>query len=164
MRQRAAGTRRLVSGEASPGATASTEYLRLLTMAAEARGLAPAKILSAAGLEPAILERRGARVAIEPVRRAWGEAVRRLGDPLFGLHAAEALSFGSLDMLDYLARNSRTAGEAIQQIAHYMPLMTDAGRVWLVVDGNEARLRHWAAGAVPYVSEMMAALFARRTR
>jgi AraC-like DNA-binding protein len=137
--------------------------LRLLAWAVEARGLHASTILSGAGIEPGLLGRRGARVPIERARRAWVEAARRLDDSAFGLRAAGALGFGSLDLIDYLARHSATAGEAIAEAVRYMPLMTDAGRVWLVVEGREARLRHHAPGAIPYVSEMMVAVFARRS-
>jgi AraC-like DNA-binding protein len=154
--------------DAPPGpparGTVSAEYLRMLAYAAEARGLAPAEIFSSEGIDPTILDRRGARVAMEPVSRAWDQIVRRLQDPLFGLQLVETLPFGAGDILDYLVRSSGTAGEAMRLLIRYAPLMSDADHLALNVSGREARVMFRTAGDVPHTCEMIVGLFARRSR
>ncbi len=146
------------------GASASSEYLAMVAVGAEACGLAPAKIFRSVGIDPLILQRRGARVAIAPVARAWRTIHERLRDPLFGLRLAEMIPFGAADILDYLLRNCATAGEMLAQLGRFAPLMNDADRLDLSVSGPDARMRLRTAGDVPSTCEMVAALLARRSR
>jgi AraC-like DNA-binding protein len=136
----------------------------MLAGAAEARGLAPGKIFASVGIDPIILGQRGARVAMEPVSRAWEQMLRRLSDPHFGLRLVETLPFGTGDLLDYLLRSCPTAGEALHQLLRFAPLMNDADQLGLVISGNQARVRIRTAGDVPSTCEMVAGLFARRSR
>jgi AraC-like DNA-binding protein len=146
------------------GGTVSAEYLRLIGWAAEARGLVPAQVFGAAGIDPAVLAQRGTRVSIGPVSRAWEQIVQRLGDPLFGLRLVEALPFGSGDILDYLLRSSATVAQALQGLVRFAPLMNDADHLTFMMSGDEARLRFRTSGDVPYTCEMVAGIFARRAR
>lgn len=165
MRQRVHSSRHKPADGPSPdGRTASAEYLRVLAWAAEAEGLAPAKIFASVGIEPRVLDQRGTRVAMEPVFRAWDQIVGKLRDPFFGLRLAEALPFGSADLLDYLLRSSDTTSDALEQLVRYAPLMNDFDRLSFAVSGNEARVRFLTAGDRPYTCEMLIGLFARRSR
>ena len=131
----------------------------------EAQGLSPAKIFAAVGIDPGILGQRGTRVAIAPIIRAWEQIVGRLKDPLSGLRLADALPFGTGDILDYLLRSAATAGDALRVLARYAaPLMNDADHMALMVSGDEARMRFGSAGNVPYTCEVIGGIFARRAR
>jgi AraC-like DNA-binding protein len=136
----------------------------MLAMATEARGLAPSRIFASSGIDPTVLERRGARVALAPVSRAWDQIVQRLDDPLFGLQLVDMVPFGAGDLLDYLVRSSATIGQALEQLVRYAPLMNDADRFTLEVSGHQARMRFHTTGNRPYNREMLFGLFARRSR
>jgi AraC-like DNA-binding protein len=146
------------------GGTASTTYLRILAWAAEWQGLAPHKILREATIDPAALDRREARVPMASALRAWDHIVGELRDPFIGLRLVETLSFGSGDILDYLLRSSANAGEALQQLVRYAPLMNDVDRLGMQVAGREARVRFRTAGDLAYTCELIAGIFARRAR
>jgi AraC-like DNA-binding protein len=147
-----------------PAATVSSEYLRLFAGAAEARGLDVGPIFVASGIDPAIPGRRGARVAAGAAEEAWKRTTERLHDPLFGLTMAEAIPFGAMNLLDFLALSSANVGEGLEHVARYSPLMGDAERLTLTVSGNEARFGFDHINEVPYPIEMIVGIFARRAR
>jgi len=113
-------------GGRGSGGTFSAEYLRMLAMATDLRGLTAAPIFSAAGIDPAVLEQRGARVAAAPVIRAWQQIMQRLNDPQFGLRYVDAQPFGTADLLDYLLRSSATLRDALQSLVRYASLLSAA--------------------------------------
>jgi AraC-like DNA-binding protein len=164
MRQSVLRTRHDTPVDSGAGGTASTAYLRILAWAAEWRGLSPTKILREATIDPAALERREARVPMASALRVWDQIVGQLRDPSVGLCLVQTLSFGSSDLLDYLLRASANAGEALQQLVRYAPLMNDVDRVSMQVSGNEARVRFRTARDLPYTCELIAGIFARRSR
>jgi AraC-like DNA-binding protein len=156
---------RLSRQPAAGGHTVSAAYLRMLSWGAEAQGLAVRRILADAGVDAGVLDQRGARVPIQPVARAWEQIVERLGDPLVGLRLADSLPFGTGDVLDYLARSSATTEQSLEVIVRYAaPLMNDSDQIALVLLGKEARMRIRTAGDVPYTTELVTGLFARRSR
>ncbi|HVZ87448.1 MAG TPA: AraC family transcriptional regulator [Polyangia bacterium] len=144
--------------------TVSTEYLRLMALGMETCGLSLAPIFAATGIDPAILDRRGARVPHEPVEQVWAMAAEQLGDPSCGLAMVEALPFGAGDLLDYLILSSATVADALTKLTRYEPLLCDSDRSRVVVSGNLASIRFGSAHALPYPREMVVGLFARRSR
>jgi AraC-like DNA-binding protein len=157
-------SRRLPVEPSHTGGSVSSAYLGMVAFGAEARGLAPAKIFRSVGIDPQILQRRGARVGIATVARAWGAIHERLGDPLFGLALVEMIPFGAADILDYLLRNCATAGESLELLCRFAPLMNDADGISLAVSGQDARLRLRTDSQVPSTCELVIGLIARRTR
>lgn len=145
-------------------ATVSSEYLRLLTAGAEARGLDIAPIFAAAEIDPAILGKRGERVSAVRAAEVWKRATRRLGDPLFGLTLAEAIPLGAINLIDYLVLSSADVGDGLGRVARYSPLMSDAEHLTLTVDGNEARFRFHNGNGIPFPIEMIVGIFTRRAR
>src|SRR6187401_1644542 len=93
--------------------TVSSEYLRVFSGGAEARGLDVAPILAASGIDRAILGRRGARVCAGAAAEAWERTTQRLGDPLFGLTLAESMPLGALSLIDYLVLSSADVGQGL---------------------------------------------------
>ncbi len=142
----------------------SSEYLGMISYGAELRGLAPAKIFRSVGIDPAVLERRGARVGFEPVPRMWKAMGDRLRDPVFGLGLAEVMPFGAADLIEYLLRNCATVGEALTMMVRYTPLLIDADRQSLTVSGREARLQLRTGTDVPAAAELFAGLVMRRSQ
>ena len=150
--------------ELGRNATVSSEYLRLLTSAAESRGLDVGPILSASGIDRAILGRRGARVGARAVADVWKRTAVRLGDPLFGLTVADAIPMGAMSLMDYLVMSSADVGDALSRVTRYAPLMSDAERLTLTVHGHEARFRCHSKNEVPHVTEMIIGIFLQRAR
>ncbi|HXJ20519.1 MAG TPA: AraC family transcriptional regulator ligand-binding domain-containing protein [Polyangia bacterium] len=146
------------------GGTVSTEYLRLIQVGTDTRGLSLAPLLSASGINPAVLQQRGARVLHESVERIWGEIAEQLGDPLFGLKLADEIPFGSADLLDYLVLSSANVQDALHKVIRYTPLLCDADRSAIVVSGELASMRMRTPGLLPYPRELAIGLFARRSR
>jgi AraC-like DNA-binding protein len=136
----------------------------MLAWGMEAQGLAPPAVFAAAGVDPAVLGQRGARIPIEPVVRTWEQIVRRFDDPLVGLRLAEALPFGTSDILDYLVRSTGTVEQALRTVARYVaPLIISSDQMALVMSGNEARMRI-RTGGLPQMRELSIGIFARRSR
>src|SRR5205814_7066288 len=80
------------------------------------------------------------RLAFETVGELWEGAAAATGDPSLGVHVAEALPKGSLDIIEYLGAGSCTLGEAYQRIAHYIRLYFDGSDVRLIVEPRRARI------------------------
>jgi AraC-like DNA-binding protein len=104
------------------------------------------------------------RVPIRVLREAWGRAVRETGDELLGLHLAEQLPPGSLDIIDYLTRSAPTLGAAFEHFIRYGALLANAGQLGFSVEQGEARFHHHAAGAVAGISQLLLALVLVRAR
>src|SRR5579871_2459606 len=164
MRQSMFNSRHSVSPPPAGGGTVSTEYLRLMEVGAQIRGLPFVSLLSASGINPAILEQRGARVLHDSVERVWSQIAEQLGDPLFGLKLADDIPFGAADMLDYLVLSSSTVEDALHKLIRYTPLLCDADRSTVVVSGDVASMRFRQPGLLPYPRELAIGLFARRSR
>jgi AraC-like DNA-binding protein len=148
----------------STAPTVSSEYLKLFAAGAEARGLDVESTFAASGIDPAVLRRRGARVASSVVGEAWKLAVDRLGDPHFGLTLVDTLPFGTAALMDYIVLSSADAGDGLSRVVRYAPLMSTSEPLTLTMRGNEARMRLHGANTTPYAMELLMALFARRSR
>jgi AraC-like DNA-binding protein len=148
----------------APGATVSSEYLRLLAMGAEGRGLNLAPIFASSGIDPAVLNRRGARVGIRAVDRVWTQLSSRIDDRLFGLRMIETIPFGAGDLMDYVIRTSANVREALQNTLRCAPLLSTADHLQLVVSGNQASMRIHTVRDQPQPIELIASMFAERAR
>lgn len=134
----------------------------------ERQGHDPGEILRRAGLSLAELTSSGARVPHERVMRFWELAVEQTGDRQLGLHVAQEVEPGVMDLIEYLARCSRTLGEALARTSAYFRLLHD--RVEFVVEeqGEQAVLRNLVppglATAPAYVENALASaiVMARR--
>jgi AraC-like DNA-binding protein len=81
------------------------------------------------------------RVPGSQVERLWALAVERTGDPLVGLHMAEAYSPGALDILGYVVLSCRTVGEVLDRLSRYAPLLNDGLRIDVEREGGVAYCR-----------------------
>jgi AraC-like DNA-binding protein len=151
-------------GAGSAGATVSSEYLRMLALGAEGRGLNLAPILASSAIDVSVLSQRGARVSVRAVDRVWNQINARLRDPGFGLRLVEILPFGTADLMDYLVRSSANAGAALETVSRYAALMSDAERLAVVVSGDEASFRFHTPRRNPHAVELIMGLFAQRSR
>src|SRR5262245_38324414 len=129
-------------------ATASAEFLRMLGHVSRGAGLRPEAIWSGSGISASVIQQSGMRLPLSVARRAWREAGRQSGDPCFGLHAAERLGVGALDLLDYITRSAPTLGEAFARLIRYRHLLVDERDLSLTISGKHARFTHRSSGAV----------------
>ena len=108
----------------------------------ERHGFAPGELLPRAGLRLADLTHPGSRVPHAAAMRLWELAVQRSGERALGLHVAHEVEPGAMDLIEYLARCSRTHGESLDRTSACFALLHD--RVSFVVerDGESAVLRN----------------------
>jgi len=154
----------LNSRHADERPTVSSDWLRLVAVAAEARGLDVTPIFAASGVDTSVLANRGARVCAAAAQEASRRTMGRLSDPLFELTLDEAIPLGALSMTDYLVISSADVGEAMRRIVRYAPLISDGERLILTADGHEVRFRCVSEHGLPHITEMVIGLFALRAR
>jgi AraC-like DNA-binding protein len=83
-----------------------------------------------------------ARLSASAADAIWAAAYARVGDPHLALHAAEQLPFGVYKVVDFLAANSATVGEAMTRIAAYFAIVDPRGVLEIVGEGPvELRMR-----------------------
>ncbi|WP_438041613.1 AraC family transcriptional regulator ligand-binding domain-containing protein [Sorangium sp. So ce128] len=148
----------------APAQSAFSDFVLLLLSAAPKLGLPIDAVLRDATLPPGALRQRGLPISLSAARKIWSSAEQLSGNPLLGLHAAEQLEVGSLDLLDYLTRSSSSFGAALDRVVRFAPLVADAGVLSLQVTGRRAHFRHVSPDGVPAVADLIVSLMVLRTR
>ncbi|AUX24076.1 AraC family transcriptional regulator [Sorangium cellulosum] len=136
----------------------------LLVAAAPKLGLPIEAVLQNAVLPPAALRQRGLPISLSVARQIWASAERMSGDRVLGLHAAEELEIGALDILDYLTRSCRSFGEAVHRVIRFSPLLASGGVLSFQVTGRRAHFRHLSQDGVPAVAQLIVSLMVLRAR
>jgi AraC-like DNA-binding protein len=88
-------------------------------------------------------------------------SIKKSGDPALGLHAAELIEPGDLDVVEYAARHCPTARDGIQCSARLVRLLDESMEVELVEEGDFAHWRFFRSSAVPEppgIAEFMVAV------
>src|SRR5262249_59958698 len=65
------------------------------------------------------------RVDETAAEAAWRLAVTLTGDDALGVHVAESLPRGALDLVEYALRSSPTLGDGLERLARYGRLLSD---------------------------------------
>jgi AraC-like DNA-binding protein len=78
------------------------------------------------------------RVTEAAAETAWRLAATLTGDDALGVHVAESLPRGALDLIEYALRSSPSLGDGLDRLARYGRLMSD--RVAVRSHRNEQRL------------------------
>jgi AraC-like DNA-binding protein len=139
----------------------------LLADYVKAQGHDPAPILQLAGIKGRDLKDPDVRVPETASREAWRLAMTSVKDEAIGLHVAQWLPRGSLDLVEYAFRTSATLGDGLDRLARYGRLINDrlAGHVLregpgvrFLVDVADARPLH------PQRTELSIALALRMAR
>lgn len=139
---------------------------RALLDACARLGLDTAKILEAAGLDPATLQDPDARIPVEQVDALWQKAYALSNDPNLALHAIEVVPFGAYRVVDFLATTAPTIGAALAKVSDYFPLINAVVRLPYslgereVIVGLEAPSRP-STITRPYAEYTLAAVFLR---
>lgn len=108
-------------------------------------GVSPPEILGAVGLDPALLSDPDGYLLRGQELRLWDEAVRRTGDPDFGLHLAEWVARvpeDHFDVLTFAVRSSPTLSAHYRLAGRYMRLIHEGVYLTLEEKGDEGRLVH----------------------
>jgi AraC-like DNA-binding protein len=134
----------MASGEARRDRRASMSSRLILPIVThlERTGHAPGELLRGAGLSLAEIASPGARVPHDRAMRFWELAVAATGDRQLGLHVAQQVEPGVMDLIEYLARCSRTLGESLARTSAYFRLLHDRVEFQVELEGEQAILRN----------------------
>src|SRR5215510_6252598 len=116
---------------------ATTGLLETITSA----GANPDQILSALGLDRAVLSNPEDFISCSTFARLLEEAARATGDPCFGLHFGERYNLKNIGPLTYVVLNSPTIAVADQHVARYLKLYNQAAKVFFTVDFRRIKLQ-----------------------
>lgn len=109
------------------------------------RGLAQDQVVRAARLDPVWLNTPPERLPASAMERLWAAAEQLTGDTDLGLHSAEGYNPGALGILGYVLLSCATAGQALDRLARYAPLLNEGLQVQLLTDGEQTLCRFGAA-------------------
>lgn len=148
-------------------ATACIKAIRACVLAAGKAGMSPAEVARRLEFDAAILTDPHARVSHALFVRAWEELPGLVGDPAFGLHAAELAGCMPMNVVDYVCAQVPTLRDAIGRLLRYQRLYLDDVELALATADKEAtvtmRLRATAC-APRHFSEYLMATWTLRTR
>jgi AraC-like DNA-binding protein len=95
-------------------------------------------------LEKKYLPTQVPEVSLPELGAILSDASKELGDPLFGLHAALAMTRGSYGLLEFGLRSAPTLRIAMEQLGTYGALINPLVRWSTEPDGDELSLHHRA--------------------
>ena len=115
------------------------------------------------GLAGRDLDDPDVRIADASAADAWHLAEQITGDDSIGLHMAQSIPAGALDILEYAFRSSPTVGAGLDQLARYVRAVIDrAAARFDIVD--DALAVTWVKPAEPHRVEFAFALIVRMAR
>jgi AraC-like DNA-binding protein len=106
--------------------TVLTVSSRALVTACARLGVDTDALLSEVGVSRQTLDDPDARLPSAQAGELWTKAYRLSGDPVLSLHAAENCPLGAYKVIDYMAANARTVGEAFVYSSRYFKLVNTA--------------------------------------
>jgi AraC-like DNA-binding protein len=112
--------------------TVLTVSSRAVVTACHGLGLDTDLLLRSADIERVVIDDPDARLPAAQVGTLWAKAYELSGDPVLSLHAAEACPVGAYKVIDYMAANAATVGEAFHFSSRYFGLINTA--VMLPID------------------------------
>lgn len=107
----------------------------------ERKGVPTADAMRESAIDVRIPSQPDDRASGSQVERLWDLAVRRLNDPLIGLHMAEGYNPGTLDILGYVVLSCSTVGDVLDRFARYVRVLNDGMRVEVVRERSVAFCR-----------------------
>ena len=103
------------------------------------------------------------RVADASAAEAWHLAQQITGDDAIGLHMAQSIPAGALDILEYAFRSSPTVGSGLDQLARYVRAVIDRAGAEFDILGDAPAVT-WVKPAEPHRVEFAFALIVRMAR
>ena len=134
-------------------------YVGAIVHALEARGIATADILNAAGMSQMPSNDPLIRVPLTSVRQLLASAVELTNDPYFGLYAANFLHASNLHALGYAMTASGTLRELCIRMTRYFRLLSGTSRPDLKIVDDEARLQFLLVAESPPLTDDVFGLF-----
>lgn len=137
------------------------ESLDKLFAAAAERGVGRDELLAAAGLD---LDSGQWGVTFEQLAAAYEVAARLAGDDQFGLHVGERTAPSMYGLTGYLFAHATTLQDALESLAKFQQLWSNAAGFHFAVGKRGAHLRYWHASLIPAIKrrqeseQMMAAV------
>ena len=98
----------------------------------------------ASRLEKKYLPSQVPEVSLPELGALLSDVAKELGDPLFGLHCAQAMTRGSYGLLEFGLRSAPTMRIAMEQLATYGALINPLVRWSTEAEGDELSLHHRA--------------------
>jgi AraC-like DNA-binding protein len=138
-----------------------------LWRALEARGMDPAPVFRAAGIDPAMLKVPGARVPARTSQRLLRLAEQAVGDPSLGIDVAKQMHGTTMHAVGHAWLSSATLGEACRRFARYMRVLTELWTMRIEEGSGSVRIAFVFRGAQPpavWVHDWLAAGFVRLCR
>jgi AraC-like DNA-binding protein len=121
----------------------------LLAAYVKEQGYDPDPILQLEGIRGRDLKDPDVRVPESASREAWRLAMTITRDEAIGLHVAQWLPRGALDLIEYAFRTSATLGEGLNRLARYGRLVNDRLAAHVVRAGPGVRFLVGASDARP---------------
>ena len=121
----------------------------LLTAYVKEQGHDAGSIVQLTGIRGRDLKDPDLRVPETASREAWRLALAITGDEASGLHVAQWLPRGALDLIEYAFRTSPTLGDGLGRLARYGRLINDRLAVHVLRTGQGVRFLMGVADARP---------------
>jgi AraC-like DNA-binding protein len=128
------------------------------------RGINPEPALRAAHLSRRALMEVDNRLPRAAMQAFWEAAAQAAGDRSFGVHVAEGLRRGCVDLVDYLLYASTNVGEGLARLAQYVRILYDRSNLRLVTEPKHARLIRRVTVPSPQYDEFTLTLILDRSR
>jgi AraC-like DNA-binding protein len=127
-------------------------------------GIDAQPVLRAANVSPAALDAIENRLPAENVRALWEHAAAAAHDRSFGVHVAQAVPPGTIDVIEYIFATSQNLGDGLTRLTKYNRLVHDPSTTELVVEPLAARYIRHGALATPQFDEFAITLLFVRSR
>ena len=134
------------------GGSVLTVSSRAMIEACARLGLDTETLLRGVGLTRESLEDPDGRLDAAQVGALWAAAYRASGDPVLSLHAAEACPLGAYKVIDYMAYNAPSVGEAFRCASRYFPLINTAVSLPIDEGGDPVTMDVVSTGGAAAVS------------
>ncbi|WP_298213291.1 AraC family transcriptional regulator [Acidovorax sp.] len=118
--------------------TSSFAWVRGLADMFAAQGVDTSELLACAGMDPSRLEDPQQRFSVDEVSLLWEHAVRLSGNPALGLDRALAARHVNMDLTAYVMLSSTHLRAALENLARYMAVVSDAALFSLEPDAEAA--------------------------
>jgi hypothetical protein len=116
--------------------TISVSIIRGIVGYVTSTGVAEADLLARAGVDPALLPERTARVSPEVQDRLFLAALHLTGDPAFGLRMGEQTSIGAFGVPAYMSLHAGTLFEAADVLFRYHRIIADCPAPCFTEEGD----------------------------
>jgi AraC-like DNA-binding protein len=139
---------------------------RAMLKAAARCGVDGDALLDELGIEKSLLDDPDARLPEQAVQALWGRAYAASADPDLALHAAEILPIGAYRVIDFMAWNAPTIGQAFAEVSRYFAIISTAVKLPVMESPATMDLTIEPADGPgtltrPYVEYVLAAVFLR---